>query len=89
MEELKPGDQIAYVPMHAEGDLTHKDVEFGFVTGFNREGDVFCRYWSHFDGSLRTTINSELTPRENIVKLDESPIVRLRALARFKDATSD
>ena len=58
--DLQPGTQIAYVPTHANGDLSHPDVEFGFVTSVR--GDVaFCRYWSKGDG-LRTTANSEATP---------------------------
>lgn len=60
---MKIGDQIAYIPMHADGDINHPDVEFGFITGFNSAGDPFCRYWRKGQiGALRTTANSECTP---------------------------
>tara|TARA_R110000772_G_scaffold249530_2_gene363817 strand:+ start:14679 stop:14867 length:189 start_codon:yes stop_codon:yes gene_type:complete len=29
------GDQVAYIPMHAEGDITHEDVEHGTVSSQN------------------------------------------------------
>ena len=58
---IQRGTQIAYIPMHAEGDIEHPDVEFGFVTSV--VGDMaFCRYWhkGHI-GRLRTLANSEGT----------------------------
>jgi len=65
---FKVGDQIAYIPLHANGDLDHWDVEFGFITGFNSEGDPFCRYWRKGEvGILRTTANSECTPIDMVV----------------------
>jgi len=57
------GTQIAYIPTHAEGDIRHPDVEFGFTTSLLRDdGTIFCRYWrkGHI-GELRTTANSENT----------------------------
>jgi len=63
MDNFKPKDQIAYIPLHAEGDIKHPDVEFGFVTSISKSGDVFVRYWSKFTpGELRTKANSECTP---------------------------
>lgn len=61
---MKKGTQIAYIPTHANGDLLHPDVEFGFVIS-EREDAHFCRYWrkGHI-GSLRTVANSELTPND-------------------------
>lgn len=66
-EELKRGQQIALVPDHANGNLGHRDVEFGFVTSV--KGDtVFCRYWSRYSpGELRTKANSEGADRRLIV----------------------
>lgn len=66
-EELERGQQIAYVPLHADGNLGHRDVEFGFVTSV--KGDtVFCRYWSRYEpGELRTKANSEGADRRLIV----------------------
>ena len=66
--EFEQGTQIAYIPNHADGDINHHDVEFGFVT--SRRGDrVFCRYWIKGRiGTLRTTANSECTPAENLVE---------------------
>jgi len=62
------GTQIAYIPAHANRDINHPDVEFGFVTS-QRQGVYFCRYWRKGElGELRTTSNSELTPNEYLVE---------------------
>jgi hypothetical protein len=73
------GTQVCYIPAHANGDLKHPDVEFGFVTSDAGERGVFCRYWrkmkydprnpaylylENVEDYLRTKSNSELTPRE-------------------------
>jgi len=71
LHKLQRGTQIIYVPMHAKGDVTHKDCEMGFVD-YVRGGLVFCRYWNK-DGSLRTTLNAEQTPLEHIVIRDSVP----------------
>lgn len=65
---MKQGTQIAYVPEHANGDLSHPDVEFGFV--MSKRGNAhFCRYWvKGVPGELRTVANSELTPSELLVE---------------------
>ena len=61
-----PGMQIAYVPDHAKDDENHPDIEFGFVTSVRKNG-CFCRYWiKGSPGELRTTCNSELTPKCNL-----------------------
>lgn len=66
MITLHPKTQIAYVPTHANGNLSHQNVEFGFVTSVTAHG-AFCRYWNKAKTDLRTKANSELTPFENIV----------------------
>jgi hypothetical protein len=66
IHQLKRGTQIAYVPMHADGNIQHRDVEFGFVTSIpEHRRFIFCRYWrqGHL-GELRTKANSEGTPIE-------------------------
>jgi hypothetical protein len=65
---MKPGTQIAYIPLHAEGNIDHPDVGFGFVV--SERGDAhFCRYWrkGHI-GELRTVANSESTPTQLLVE---------------------
>ena len=66
------GDQIAYVPMHAEGDLHHPDTEYGFVTSVKVDNALaFCRYWHKGNpGKLRTTLNSEATSLDHLVTVD-------------------
>jgi len=60
--------QIAYIPMHASGNLHHPDVEFGFVTSICGDA-AFCRYWRKGKpGVLRTVANSELTPLDMLVE---------------------
>ena len=70
---MEPGTQIAYVPLHAKGDLADPDVEYGFVT--SERGDVhFCRYWQRGSpGILRTVANSEATPTEMLVQHNRIP----------------
>ena len=70
---MKPGTQIIYVPMHAEGDTEHPDCQAGFVTSL-RDDFAFCRYWSkHHPGELRTKANSEATPLDCLVIQDTRP----------------
>lgn len=70
---MKPLTQVAYIPTHAEGDITHPDVEFGFVTSLRKDA-AFCRYWKKgIPGQLRTLANSELTPLENLVEFESVP----------------
>jgi hypothetical protein len=64
------GTQIAYIPNHAEGEISHPDVKFGFVTK-HEEGASFaiCRYWRNGElGTLRTTTTGEATPIENLIE---------------------
>ena len=69
--KFQPGDQIAYIPNHAAGDIQHPDVEFGFVTSTNRNGDCHCRYWRKGQpGVMRTVANSECTPADCMVRRD-------------------
>ena len=71
---FKNGEQIAYVPLHANGDLNHPDVEFGFVTGPAGEDAYFCRYWRKGElGVLRTVANGEATPAENMMSVWSVP----------------
>ena len=66
---MEPGTQIAYIPNHANGDIIHPAVEFGYVTSESGDNSHFCRYWIRgHPGMLRTVANSELTPNRNLVK---------------------
>jgi hypothetical protein len=79
-EKLEPGDQVIYVPLHAEGDLTHPDCERGFVTTDNGV-NVFVRYFAKDNPRrLRTTANSECTPRRFLVRKDHTPDYVIREL---------
>jgi hypothetical protein len=66
--KMKIGTQIAYVPLHTMGDLTHPDVEYGFVT--KDCGDHhFCRFWRKgHPGELRTVANSEAAPTSLLIE---------------------
>lgn len=76
MAGIKRGIQIFYVPTHAEGDLSHPDVEAGFVTSV--KGDtVFCRYWRKDLTELRTKSNSEGTPKGLLIIGDSVPQIRV------------
>ncbi len=71
---FKRGDQIIYIPYHADGDPDHKDSQRGFVTSNREPGNFFCRYWSrHLTGQLRTRANSESTKPEQLILKDTVP----------------
>lgn len=74
---MKTGTQIAYIPTHANGDLTHPDTEFGFVTSrcpAPGTDAYFCRYWlKHEPGNLRTRANSENTPFDSLREVQSVP----------------
>ena len=77
LSRFERGDQIAYIPRHAKGDINHPDVEYGFVTSV-RGNMVFCRFWynvrgGRHQGELRTTANSQSVRRELLVRRDYKP----------------
>jgi len=60
MNTFKPRDQILYMPKHAKGRRSHKDVEEGFVFKVTEAG-VFCRFFNKGPlFGLRTASCSEL-----------------------------
>ena len=72
MTGFKARQQVVYVPNHVQiefqtmGDAVaskHKDLEYGFVTGVKESAvigvTVFCRFWSKWRPSIRTTSCSE------------------------------
>ncbi len=66
-KQFQRGDQVAYIPDHANGDIHDDSVEFGFVTsGPNNNGDYYVRYWTKRSKpespTLRTKLNSECSP---------------------------
>ena len=83
-----PGEQIAYVPVHADGDLNHPDVEFGFVERLSYSDVYSCRYWRKGElGVLRTVTNGEATPAENLVSVWSVPQATVDAVIdRIREA---
>ena len=66
MNDFYRGQQIVYIPNHANGDKGHPDCERGFVTSAN-EQTVFCRFWHRSDpGILRNRSNSESCRVEDV-----------------------
>lgn len=41
--DFTPGTPVAYIPLHANGDIEHPDVEYGIVSSSN-EKYVFVKY---------------------------------------------
>jgi hypothetical protein len=74
--DFKPGDQIVYMPDHANNNLNHPDVQIGFVMSM-KDDFAFCRYWRGTYGKpipeLRTKANSEATPYRNLWRLHACP----------------
>ena len=88
---LEPGDQVAYIPRHACGDITHHDVELGFVVKVHPGGEhVSVRYWRHgHPGELRTVGNSEVTPIGQLVRYESVlPAVAAAALEAIQKGGS-
>jgi len=71
---IRVGTQIAFIPPHADGDITHMDVEFGFVAWMTPGlGACMCRFWRRdLPGVLRTTSCSEGVDTAYLVKLPEN-----------------
>jgi len=57
---FKQGDRVAYIPPHAQGDITHRDVEQGEITSIN-----YLYIFVRFDN----TVTPKACNPENIVKL--------------------
>ena len=93
--QFSKGCQIAYIPDHADKDLSHPDVEFGFVTAIAPGGgSVLCRYWRNPGPKnyLRTVANGEWTPMVNLQKHDiviQSEVDRLIELIDKNELTSE
>lgn len=67
--KLQRGDQVIYVPSHADTDVNHPDAETGFVTSVTEDGrHAFVRYWRRgSEGfALRARANSERTPIQRL-----------------------
>lgn len=63
----KKGDQVVCIPDHADGDIRHPNVEFGFVME-DKSDHCWVRYFyadTQKTGTpvLRTVANSESTPK--------------------------
>ena len=74
LDEVKQSDEYKELESlrdHAQGDMNHRDVQFGFVTSqTERHQGYFVRYWKKGEEGreLRTTAGSELTPDRLLVK---------------------
>lgn len=65
---FRPGNEVTYIPLHAEGDVDHPDCEDGFVSSISPGGEtVFVRFFRRGDIALRTIANSESCPPERLV----------------------
>lgn len=87
--DLKPYDQIAYVPDHVKASLVHfrdehPDIEFGFVVKVVGE-DAFCRYWSKHKNDLRTKANSERTPMRYLYQYKSVPLSAVVDAVKYYD----
>lgn len=70
-----PGTQIVYLPSHAKNNLSHLDVEYGFV-----EGPAYskylrtCRFWrKDKHGELRTVANGEVAEVDRLLRYNSVP----------------
>ena len=52
------GMQVAMVPLYANGDLEHEDVEFGFITAVHTN-HASVRFWSSVPGHIRNMGDAE------------------------------
>lgn len=72
-ETLLPGEQIAYVPRHAKGDLSHPDVDFGFIQE-DRGASCLCRFWA-WDRKHQLQVG-DLKTKANAVSVYKTDLVR-------------
>lgn len=78
--KFKRGDQIAYIPTHAD-DVHHPDTELGFVTSVSNKF-VFCRFWGK-NMSLRTLANSEAVNPDDLIHWESVADYKIKALLAF------
>ena len=72
-ERFTAGDQVVYVPDHADRKdpsfIFSPQCEFGFVVEDEGSYSIPVRYWRRGNpGLLRTIANSEQTPRRNLLR---------------------
>lgn len=68
------GDEIVYVPDHAEGDPKHPDCEHGFITAVYPEDRVaMCRFFRRGTYELRTVSNGERAAFRNLMRVKLAP----------------
>lgn len=87
------GTQVAYVPIHADGDILHKDVEFGFIATSIDDKQAFVRYWVRGKEGveLRTKSCAELTNVDDSVRVIHHSVTpeaieeQLRALGYYDE----
>lgn len=72
-ETLLPGEQIAYVPRHAKGDLSHPDVDFGFIQE-DRGASAICRFWAW--GRKHQLQVGDLKTKANAVSVYKTDLAR-------------
>ena len=74
MKFFKRGDQVAYVPGHALGNISHSDTERGFVIEQGPKLSALCRFWRRDAwGVLRTTANGEWVNLDNLTHYQSGP----------------
>lgn len=78
MPKYHIGDQIAYIPTHAHGDINADGVEFGFVM-YDYGDACACRFWRGRTGELRTLANSEMTYKFNLIPYALHPLPVVQA----------
>ena len=85
LDRLEEGEQVLYIPTHAEGDPKHDDVEEGFVMADKGE-TAFVRYFFRRSvsaaGGLRTVANSESTPKAMLMRYVHHSQGEIDALVR-------
>lgn len=90
LESLVPGTQVLYVPTHASADVTHKDVEAGFITSLRVGVDkpfAFVRYFwgpkrAEHEYDLRTKNNGEATDLWHLVLRQHRDQTRINEMTR-------
>jgi len=69
MEDYKHGDKVIYIPNHVEGDVRHKDCQYGIVSSTNEHFVVVkydCVSCTRCTGDEPYT--AQATKRENLVR---------------------
>ena len=74
IEDVKVGQSVAYVPMHAKCDYSHPDIDLGVVTSKD-DKSVFVRFNRNVIAAGTTNVRSQGCNPEDLISVKFTSIV--------------